>query len=251
MKFKNLHEQEAPLLICNVWDVATVRVAEKLKFQAVGTSSIAIANMLGYEDGEALKFSELVYIVERLAVNTKLPLTVDLEAGYSRDPLQIASHIKALVAHGVVGINIEDSVVDGDRKLLDAKDFAQTLVAIKTQLEKEKVDVFLNVRTDPFILNLSNALDETKKRILLYEEAGADGLFIPCIVEEDDIKTAVRTTQLPINVMCMPKLPNFSRLQELGVKRISMGNFLYNHMTNHFENMLNSIHKANSFNPLF
>lgn len=52
MEFKNLHNQDNPLLICNVWDAKSAQIAERLGFQAIGTSSAAIAAMLGYEDGE-------------------------------------------------------------------------------------------------------------------------------------------------------------------------------------------------------
>ncbi len=82
MSFKKLHEQRNPLVICNVWDVASVKTAEKLNFQAIGTSSAAIATMLGYEDGEQMSFSELTYIVKRIMKNTELPVTVDIEMGY-------------------------------------------------------------------------------------------------------------------------------------------------------------------------
>lgn len=64
-----------------------------------------------------------------------------------------------------------------------------------------------------------------KKRIDLYNKAGVDGIFVPCIENAEDIKEIVNYTRLPINVMCMPNLPDFEILKNLGVKRISMGNF--------------------------
>ncbi len=85
MVFKKLHNQNYPLLICNVWDVASAKIAEKLSFQAIGISSAAIATLLGYKDGENMSFSELSYLVKRIIAKTKLPLTVDLESGYSRE----------------------------------------------------------------------------------------------------------------------------------------------------------------------
>lgn len=111
MNFKKLHSQDSPVLICNVWDVPSARIAEKLGFETMGTSSSAIAEMLGYEDGEQMQFSELEYIVQRIVSTVQLPLSVDLEAGYSRDPKKIANHIERLYKIGVVGINIEDSLV--------------------------------------------------------------------------------------------------------------------------------------------
>ncbi len=251
MKFKNLHEQSAPLLICNVWDVASTKVAERLNFKAVGTSSAAIATMLGYNDGEEMSFSELEYLVKCITQNTDIPLTVDLESGYSREPSSIANNIKRLADLGVVGINIEDTIVESNRTFLDAEQFAKTITHVKTQLRKENIDIFLNVRTDSFLLGHSNPVEESLRRIRLYENAGADGIFVPCIVKEADIKSIVESTSLPINVMCMPTLPDFEKLKALGVKRISMGNFLFDNMYKKFEQRLGEIATHQSFKSIF
>jgi len=251
MTFKELHQQDEPLTICNVWDVASAKVAEKLGFQAIGTSSAAIASLLGYKDGEGMSFEELSYLVKRIAANTSLPLTVDIESGYSRQPSQIVEHIKVLSEVGVVGINIEDSTVDGDRKLTDASDFAKLISSIKTQLDQEKLEIFLNVRTDTFLLGEPNALIETEKRVQLYADAGADGIFIPFIAKEADISAVVEKSSLPVNVMCVPDLPDFNKLKELGVKRISMGNYLFDNILNGLEHRLHSIKTHQSFESVF
>lgn len=251
MSFKKLHEQSNPLVICNVWDVASVKSAEKLNFQAIGTSSAAIATMLGYEDGEQMSFSELTYIVKRIMRNTELPVTVDIETGYSSDPKEIASHIKTLSDLGVVGINIEDSNVLNERTLINADDFAKKLSEIKKELAKENVNIFINVRTDTFLLGIENTLEECVKRIKLYESVGADGIFVPCIEKEEDIIAVIKSTELPVNVMCMPNLPDFDILSKLGVKRISMGNFMFDKINNHLESTLNSVLQTQSFKPIF
>ncbi len=251
MKFKKLHHQPTPLLIANVWDVPSAKAAENSNFQAIGTSSSAIANMLGYQDGEEMSFSELEYIVQRIASNTSLPLSVDLEGGYSRKASTIVDHIKRLVDIGVVGINIEDSIVDGTRNILDPIHFMETLLSIKNQLVQSHIEVFLNIRTDTFLLGLPDPIQKTKKRIQLYESAGADGIFIPCILKEKDIKTVVDFTALPINVMSMPDLPNFEKLSSLGVQRISMGNFLFDQMYQSLEQMLQVIKIQQSFKSIF
>jgi len=251
MSFKKLHKQNNPLVICNVWDVASVKSAEKLNFQAIGTSSAAIATMLGYEDGEQMSFSELIYIVKRIMRNTELPVTVDIETGYSNDPKEIASHIKILSDLGVVGINIEDSNVLNERTLINADDFAKKLSEIKKELAKENVSIFINVRTDTFLLGIENTLEECVERIKLYESVGADGIFVPCIEKEEDIIAVIKSTELPVNVMCMPNLPDFDMLSKLGVKRISMGNFMFDKINNHFESTLNSVLQTQSFKPIF
>lgn len=251
MEFKDLHNQEKPLLIGNVWDVPSAKIAEKLNFQAIGTSSSAIASILGYNDGEEMEFSELEYFVKRISLKSKLPLSVDLESGYSREPKEIFNHIKRLAKLGVVGINIEDSVVNEKRELLDANSFAKTFKEIKELLSKEDINIFLNVRTDTFILLQENRIEETKKRIELYEIAGANGIFVPCIEKMSDIQKIVNYTSLPINVMCMPELPDFETLKDLGVKRISMGNFIFDKMYNLFEKTTQKVITENSFNSIF
>ena len=85
----------------------------------------------------------------------------------------------------------------------------------------------------------------------MYEEAGADGIFVPCITNEKDIKQVVEATNLPVNVMTMPDLPIYSVLTELGVKRISMGPFVYNNLMEKFEKTIAGIIKNQSFNSLF
>ena len=249
--FKDLHYQSTPLLIGNVWDVASTKIAEQANFEAIGTSSAAIANMLGYKDGEEMDFAELLYIVQRISANTTLPLSVDLESGYSRDPLQITKHIRQLAKVGVVGINLEDSIVEEERQLLDAVEFAETIGSIKKQLKKEGIDIFLNIRTDTFLLGVTNPLKVTQERIQLYEKAGADGIFVPCIEKAADISAIVKSTALPINVMCMPKLPDFKKLQQLGVQRISMGNFAFEKNKAFFGELMKNIKKERSFKKVF
>lgn len=145
MMLRDLHNQKEPLLICNVWDVPSAKLAEKLNFKVIGTSSAAIANMLGYIDGKELRFSELFPIIKRIKTCTTLPLSVDLESGYGENAHEIVANIKQLAAIGVTGINIEDSIVETERRLLAANDFARIVSSIKTLLHEEEIDMFINV----------------------------------------------------------------------------------------------------------
>lgn len=251
MRFKQRHHQNTPLLICNVWDANSAKIAQKLNFKAIGTSSAAIAQMLGYEDGEQMRFDELLFIVKRILASTTLPLTVDIESGYSRDPLVTAGFIKTLSELGVVGINIEDSLVNKTRKLINIDAFADYLNAVTEQLAKDNVDIFINVRTDTFILGTDKVLEQTIERIKRYETANIDGVFVPCITNESDIKAVVNSTELAVNVMCMPELPNFGELEELKVNRISMGNFLFDSLAANLENKISDVLESKSFDPVF
>ncbi len=251
MNFKELHQQKAPLIICNVWDVPSTKQAEALHFQAVGTSSAAIASMLGYKDGEQMPFEEMYFVVSRIAKSTEIPLTVDLEAGYSDDPHKILNHIKKLVDIGVVGINIEDSRVTSKRQLVEATSFAKTIAFLKNELVKQTTELFINVRTDTILLGINDAIDETCRRHDIYMEAGADGIFVPMVEQAEDIMVLKAYFKLPLNVMTTPKLPDIAELSKMGVNRISMGNFLHHKLYNYCGKLLTEIKDQNSISPLF
>lgn len=251
MTFRDLHKQDKPLLLANVWDVPSTKIAEKLNYQAIGTSSAAIAALFGYRDGEDMTFSEMEYAVKRIASHITKPLSVDIESGYSREPGKIAEHIRVLAEAGASGINIEDSIVNGKRTLSDSAIFAERLKKITLALQRENIDIFINVRTDTFILLQENVIEETMSRISMYKNAGADGIFTPGVVNKEDIKMIAESTDLPLNVMCMPGLPDFQTLSCLGVKRISMGNFLFNKMYDSYTEMLDNVTSANSFDHIF
>ncbi len=251
-EFKSLHQKDEILYIGNVWDVQSALMFEKMKYKAIGTSSSAIANSLGYEDGENMSFEELFTVVKSIIKKVSIPLSVDLESGYGKDTDTIIKNIISLVDIGVVGINIEDSIVKNDnRTIVDSHEFSQTIKNIKTYIVKNNINIFLNIRTDFYIMGLKNPLDETLKRIKLYEDAGADGIFIPCITNIEDIKKVVNITSLAINVMAIPNLPSFSELQNNGIKRVSQGPFLYNDMMKKLQKTINNIEKNNSFESLF
>lgn len=250
-KFCDLHGQESAFILGNVWDVNGAKKFEARGFDAIGTSSAAVAHMLGYEDGEEISFSELKYIVKRIIANTSIPLSVDLEGGYGRKTSEIVDNIEQLADLGVVGINIEDSLVNKDRELRSIDDFAGIISEIKSHIKKNNISIFVNARTDPFLLGMSQPLEEVLRRISAFEQAGADGIFIPGITNKDDIKTVTSSTDLPLNVMCMPELPSFQILSNLGVKRISMGNFVHNSIMNELEKRINKVQVEQSFESLF
>lgn len=252
LKFKELHNQAKPLIIGNVWNLQSAKVCEKLNFQAIGTSSAAIAHSLGYEDGEQMPFSDLLFIVEKISKSVTLPLSVDIEFGYGNTAKVIANNIISLEKLGVVGINIEDSFFEnGERRLKDNLQFSQILQEVKCILIQNGISIFINVRCDAFLLKVPNALQIATERIQSYEKSGADGIFLPCITKENNISTIVSETKLPLNVMCMPELPNFETLEKLGVKRISTGNFLNAYTYTSLENITTKILVEQSFNALF
>ncbi|HEY4325413.1 MAG TPA: isocitrate lyase/phosphoenolpyruvate mutase family protein, partial [Mucilaginibacter sp.] len=144
-----LHKNAEPLLIGNAWNAQSAKIFEQQKFKVIGTSSAAVAESLGYADGQEMSLETYLFIVERIAASVSAILTVDLEAGYGDTPEQIAANIARLYNIGVSGINIEDSiVVDGKRIITDAAAFAEKLKQVIRLLKNENIDMFINLRSD-------------------------------------------------------------------------------------------------------
>lgn len=221
--FKKLHEKESPFLLGNVWDAHSAQLAGKAGFAALGTSSHAIANLLGYEDGENMSFEEHFFIIQRVVKVSNIPVSVDLEAGYSDDPKVVANYVKQLADAGVVGINLEDGTVENGKRQLGAA----TILADKIKAIKDTTDIFVNARPDTYTTKHPDALSESIDRAGIYQEAGADGIFVPLIEKADDIRSFTDAISLPLNVFLTPNLPPYDELGALGVKRISHGGKIY------------------------
>lgn len=249
--FRQLHHNATPLLIANVWDANSAQVFEAQGYAAVGTSSAALANTYGFQDGESLPFEAIVDMAKYIVRAVQIPVSVDIEGGYGRTASEIAENIERLFDVGVVGVNLEDTVPHQSRYQQPVADFQRILNETITLLQHKNVALFVNVRTDAFLLGLPNALEETLQRVKAYENAGADGVFVPCITAINDIDAVVKSTALPINVMAMPQLPDFDTLQSVGVKRISMGNFLHQYMNTTLAGKAKAIRQSNSFVPIF
>lgn len=249
--FKNLHHAKELLVLPNVWNAESAALVEQSGFSAIATSSSAVAAGLGYGDGEQMPFKDYLFMVGRIAATIKLPLTVDLEMGYGKTPDEIFANVSALASLGVVGINFEDShFVDSKRKLQDVNAFAKKLEGLKNKMVTNGTEVYVNLRCDTYLLNVENKESETVLRAKIYESSGADGLFLPCITRSEDISAAVATTRLPLNVMAYPGLPDFDALTSLGVKRLSLGGFLFDSVYGSIKNIVHTVRENKSIKSL-
>src|ERR1700749_474906 len=237
--FYHLHQQEKPLIIANAWNVKSAQLIEQNGYDAIATSSGAISNSLGYEDGEKIPFNELLYIVQSIKASTNIPLSVDLERGYTDNLNELIENIQRLVDIGVAGINLEDA--QGEEIYL------RKLSSIKNYLERNNQKLFINARTDGFLLKVESPLETTIKRAKLYQDAGADGLFVTAVSDIAIIREIALSTTLPLNVVGTPKLSSIKSLSECGVRRISMAVFLYKAAYNQADKLLKSVITEQSF----
>lgn len=227
-EFKALHQVKELFVLPNAWDAKSAQLLEESGYKAIGTSSAAVAGSLGYADGEAMPFDEYLLIIRRIVASVDLPVTIDLEMGYGKSKEAIYRNVQRLLEVGVIGINLEDSVITKAKRTLgNADDFARTLTYLKEKLLAHNQSLFINVRSDTYLLKINNAGNESTRRAALYQTAGADGLFLPFLSDDEEIALAASSTKLPLNVMCVPGLADLNKLETLGVKRASMGPFLH------------------------
>ena len=222
--FRDLHRGPEPLLIFNIWDVASAKaIAPHVK--AIATSSWAVAASRGYEDGEDTPLEVVERLVTRLTRAVDLPVSIDFEAGYGATPEEAAESVDRIIRAGAIGINLEDGLVRGRRELASADAHARKIAAIRQRADALDVPLFINARTDAFLLKSGDAaacLAEATRRARVYQDAGADGLFVPGLMDLEAIATLARTTPLPLNIMAIDGSPELSEIARAGARRISM-----------------------------
>jgi 2-methylisocitrate lyase-like PEP mutase family enzyme len=217
--FRHLHQGPQLLRLANAWDAGSARLIESLGASAVATTSAGLAWSLGYADGHNMPASAAIAAAQNIVRVLQVPLTVDMENGYSDNPATVAAYIMLLVDSGVAGINIEDG---GDAPSL----LARKVEAIKDTVAKAGGDIFVNVRTDVYLRGLApegQRVQEVLARAEAYRAAGADGLFVPGITAPDEIRQVADAAGLPLNVMDYPGVPSATELGALGVRRFSAG----------------------------
>jgi 2-methylisocitrate lyase-like PEP mutase family enzyme len=228
--FRGLHQKGKPIVLFNAWDVASAKVIAQ-KFPAIATSSAAVAASLGYTDGQKTPRAAVLNLVARITETVSVPLTVDFEAGYGDTPEAAAESVAALLEAGAIGINLEDSLLAGERGLVDPELHATKIRAIRRAADEFGVRLFINARTDPFILKIGSpevCLEEAVRRGALYAEAGADSLFVPFLMDLALIEQLVGRVALPVNIMAIPGTPAIPDLARVGVGRVSLATWPHN-----------------------
>jgi 2-methylisocitrate lyase-like PEP mutase family enzyme len=222
-----LHHASVPLMLPNAWDAASARAVVDAGFEAVATSSAAIARALGAEDGEKMDPAVAFAAVGRIAAAVDVPVTADMEGGYG---LTATEFVERLLEAGAVGCNLEDTDHHSAQPLLEAPLQAERLAAIKDAGRAAGVDVVVNARVDTFVRAVGSPdeqLADGMHRGQLYAAAGADCVY-PIVLADEEVITAFRAgVPAPVNIMLRPGSPSLARLAELGVARVSLGSGLH------------------------
>ncbi len=225
--FHALHKADRPLVLFNIWDAGSAKAVADSGAVALATGSWSVAAANGHGDGEKAPLELALANAARIAASTDLPLSIDLESGYGATAEEVGHTLQRAIGTGAIGCNLEDShPADGSLRALIEQ--VQRLIHARKAADDAGLPFFINARTDVFFQKPASEHDlqmveQALERARAYADAGADGVFVPGLVDETLIASFVERSPLPVNVMVGAGTPPFARLAKLGVARISHG----------------------------
>ncbi len=219
-----------------VYDGYSVRMVEKMGFEAANTSGAALSNtLLGLPDVGILSMMENVDACRNIVASTNLPIIADADTGYG-NAVTVFHAVQYFEAAGVVGMNLEDQVSPKrcghmrGKAVIDAREMCKKLEAAARA--KKDSDFIINARTDAIAVE---GFDAAVKRCKMYLAAGADLAYADAIETEDQVKRLVDalgpgviSVNQGFGIRSRPTTPLISvkRLAELGVARVSLPRLL-------------------------
>lgn len=215
--FRRLHHGDRPLLLPNPWDVGSAKLFASLGYQALATTSSGHAATLGRLDGGVARHEALAHASDIVAA-TELPVSADLENCFADDPAGVAETVRLAVDVGLAGCSVEDYSGNDDHPIYELPHAVERVAAAA----EAAGDLVLTARSENFLHGRPD-LDDTLVRLLAYQEAGADVLYAPGLVDAADIRRVVGSVDRPVNVLVRPGVPAIAELAEFGVARVSVG----------------------------
>jgi 2-methylisocitrate lyase-like PEP mutase family enzyme len=225
-RFQALHAGESGFIVPNPWDPGSARLLASLGFRALATTSAGFAFSRGLPDGKVPRELMMQHLAE-LCASTHLPISADLLNGFGSQPSDVARCIIDAAQQGVVGGSIEDSTGDAGAPIMD---FSQAVERVAAAVEAARSLPFpftLTARAENHFVGISD-LDDTIRRLVAFQEAGADVLFAPGLARREDIAEVLKAIDRPFNVLIgVPGMSlNAQELLDMGVRRISLGGSL-------------------------
>lgn len=255
--FLKYHQDKEILVLLNSWDIGSSKLIEACGYKAIATTSMGIAAALGYPDCQVIKLPEMIAATTGIVNAVDVPVTVDIEAGYGNNLEEIIDAVKKIIATGIVGINIEDSI-DLNPTLIDEMEFCERISAIRELSGSMGFHLVINARTDSFYVSPGSPkekLAESIRRGNKYREAGADCIFVQPVSDKEIISTLVKEINAPINILANPTIGagstlSVNELQDVGVARLSLGSGLMKATLALIKKVANELSEKGTYNLL-
>jgi 2,3-dimethylmalate lyase len=221
---KLLSRQNDILVMPGVYDALTAKIAEHVGFEAIfqtgyGTS----ASLLALPDFGFLSITETVENARRITRAVDIPLIVDVDTGYG-NPLTVSKLVNDLQRIGASGIFLEDQVWPKrcghmmGKEVINSQEYIQKLRSA-IDAKKKDSDFIIVARTDAMA---PLGIEEAIKRGKLYNEMGADIVFVEAPRSVEDMKKIADQIDAPLvaNMIEEGITPNLTsaELLEMGYK---------------------------------
>ena len=226
----SLHNNGKLLILPNVWNPIGARMLEAKGYSAVATASAAIAESLGYSDGEQIKLDTMLEMVTRIVRSVDVPVTADFEAGYSDTIEGLQENISKLLDTGAVGLNFEDSF-DDSAHLRPIPTQVERIKAVREVAERRGIHLVINARADSFFAEGFSSdeerIEDVVTRLNAYTKAGADCVYPVGRGDKETLKILRKRISAPINILATAKTASLKDLQEIGINRVSFGPYIF------------------------
>lgn len=245
----SLHNNGRLLILPNVWNPIGARMLQAKGYSAVATASAAIAESLGYGDGEQLKLSTMLETVARIVRSVEIPVTADFEAGYSSTIEGLQQNISLLLETGAAGINFEDSF-DHSSRLRPIPEQVERIKAVREAAARKGIHLVINARADSFFAEGFSTDEERIEDVITrsnaYIQAGADCVYPIGRGDREMLSILRKRISAPINVLASAKTASLKELQELGINRVSYGPYVFRSLLAKMSDMYDGIKNMGS-----
>jgi 2-methylisocitrate lyase-like PEP mutase family enzyme len=222
--FRALH-QRGCFVLPNPWDVGSAKMLAAMGFAALASSSAGYAWTTGRRD-YAVTRDDVLDHLHALCGAVDVPINADFESGFAEDPDEVAANALLAVDTGVAGLSIEDRAFTNPERLLGVSEAARRIAVVRATLDATSPDVVLVARTELLLLQ-PEALSDAIEKLVAFAAAGADCLFAPGVSKPEEIAAMVKAVApKPLNVLVARPGLTLRELEDLGVRRVSVGGAL-------------------------
>lgn len=177
-KFRKLLSRKDLLLAPGVYDALSARIAQHCGFPVLYMTGYGVAAAYGYPDFGLLTMSEMLESVRRISDATEIPLVADADNGYG-NAVNVYRTVKEYEKAGASAIQLEDQTWPKRCGHMESKQ----VISAEEMTDKVKAAVDARVDENTALIIRTDALaihgyDEGMRRAEMYDEAGADMLFI-------------------------------------------------------------------------
>ncbi|QCW51581.1 isocitrate lyase/phosphoenolpyruvate mutase family protein [Nocardioides dongxiaopingii] len=229
-----LHHTGSTLVLPTVWDAWSARTVVEAGFPALSVGSHPLADSRGQQDNEGMTLDDALDGIARITAAVDVPVTADVESGYDTPAAEL---VERVLAAGVAGINVEDTVHSQGR-LREVAEHADYIGALRAAADEAGVELVVNARTDAFLgstVTFEDPLAEALRRLQACEAAGARSVYPVKVPDAATLRTLLAELSGPVNVTAHPvdgaPSGSFAELRAAGVQRITFGPLLMKALT--------------------